>query len=123
MVYKVLNGYDPSFEHLFAVDNNSIARGHNFKLKKQFENNNTPGQTFFNNRVVNNWNNLHFDVVNATSINSYKNKLDKCWENRMSSEKYKQIICFSPVTFFLTFSARIAYVPFAFCLGLSQGQI
>ena len=33
MVYKVLNGYDPSLEHLFAVDNNSITTGHNFKLK------------------------------------------------------------------------------------------
>ena len=33
MVYKVLNGYDPSLEHLFAVDNNSITRGHNLKLK------------------------------------------------------------------------------------------
>ena len=43
-------------------------------------------QAFFNNGVVNNWNNLHFDVVNATSINSYNNKLDKCWENRMYVE-------------------------------------
>ena len=78
MVYKVLNGYDPSLEHLFAVDDNSITRGHNFKLKK------LPFKTtmrlhFFNNCVVNNWNNLPFDIVNATSINSFKNKLDKCW--------------------------------------------
>ena len=43
-------------------------------------------QAFFNNGVVNNWNNRHFDVVNATSINSYNNKLDKCWENRMYVE-------------------------------------
>ena len=28
MVYKVLNGYEPSLEHLFVVDNNSITRGH-----------------------------------------------------------------------------------------------
>ena len=82
MVYKVLNGYEPSLEHLFAVDNNSITRGHNFKLKKPpFKT--TIRQHFFNNRVVNNWNSLPFDVVNATSINSFKNKLDKCWENRM----------------------------------------
>ena len=82
MVYKVLNGYEPSLEHLFEVDNNSITRGHNFKLKKPpFKT--TIRQHFFNNRVVNNWNSLPFDVVNATSINSFKNKLDKCWENRM----------------------------------------
>ena len=82
MVYKVLNGYDPSLEHLFVVDNNSITRGHNFTLKKPpFKT--TIRQHFFNKRVVNNWNILPFDVVNATSINSFKNKLDKCWENRM----------------------------------------
>ena len=82
MVYKVLNGYEPSLEHLFEVDNNSITRGHNFKLKKPpFKT--TIRQHFFNNRVVNNWNSPPFDVVNATSINSFKNKLDKCWENRM----------------------------------------
>ena len=67
MVYKVLNGYNPSLELLFAVDNNSITRGHNFKLKKP------PFkliicQYFFNNRVVNNWNSLPFDVVNANPL-------------------------------------------------------
>ena len=82
MIYKVLNGYEPLLKHLFEVDNNSITRGHNFKLKKPpFKT--TIRQHFFNNRVVNNWNSLPFDVVNATSINSFKNKLDKCWENRM----------------------------------------
>ena len=82
MVYKVLNGYEPSLEHLFEVDNNSITRGHNFKLKKPpFKT--TIRQHFFNNRVVNNWNSLPSDAVNATSINSFKNKLDKCWGNRM----------------------------------------
>ena len=82
MFYKVLNGYDPSLEYLFAVDNNSITRGYNFKLKKPpFET--TIRQVFFNNRLVNNWNSLPFDVVNATSINRFKNKLDKCSENRM----------------------------------------
>ena len=40
-------------------------------------------QHFFNNQVVNNWSSLPFDVVNAIFINSFKNKLDKCWENRM----------------------------------------
>ena len=34
MIYKVLNRYDPSLEHLFAVYNNSMTRGHNLKLKK-----------------------------------------------------------------------------------------
>ena len=61
----------------FAFDNNSITKGHNSNLKKPpFKT--TIRQLFFNNRVVNNWSRLPFDVVNATSINSFKNKLDKC---------------------------------------------
>ena len=82
MVYKVLNGYELSLEYLFAVDNNSITRGHNFKMKK-VPLKTTIHQHFFSNRVVNNWNSFPFDVVNATSINSFKDKLDKCWENSM----------------------------------------
>ena len=82
MVYEVLNGYNPALGHLFAVDNNLITREHIFKLKKP------PFKTiirqhFFNNYVVNNWNTLPFDAINATSINSFKNKLDKSWENRI----------------------------------------
>ena len=81
MVYKVLNGYVPSLELLFAVCNNSIFRGHNFKWKKP------PFRTkirlrFFNNCVVN-WNSLPYDAVKVTSINNFKNKLDKYWINRM----------------------------------------
>ena len=38
MVYKVLNGYDLSLEHLFAVDNNLITRGHQ---KTTLQNSNT----------------------------------------------------------------------------------
>ena len=41
MVYKVLNGYDPSLEHLFAVDNNSVTRGQFQVEKTTLQNNNT----------------------------------------------------------------------------------
>ena len=78
MVYKVLNGYDPSLEHLFAVDKNLITSGHNFKLKKPpFK---KPIRQQF---AVNNLNTLPFDVVKATSVISFLKKLDKCWVNRV----------------------------------------
>ena len=51
-------------------------------LKKTTLQNNKASE-FFNNRVVNNWNSLPFDVVITTSINSFKNKLDKCWGNKI----------------------------------------
>ena len=53
MVYKVLNICDTSLESLFAVDNNSIIRKHNFKS--------------------NNWNSLLYGVAYGTSTNSFKN--------------------------------------------------
>ena len=69
MIYKALNVFDPLLEHLF--DNNSITRGYNFKLKKApFKT--TIRQHFFNNRVVNNWSNLPYGVVNATFIKFQK---------------------------------------------------
>ena len=95
MVYKVLNGYDSSLEHLFQVDDNSIIRGQNLQLKKSLFKT-TICQHFFNNRVVNNWNSLRFDVVNTTSINSFKISLINVGKiGCMSRENYKQTICFS----------------------------
>ena len=81
MVCEGLNECDQSLEDLFAADNNLTTRGRNFKLTKPLFK--TIRQHFFNNRIVNNWNSFPFDVVNATSFNSFKNKLSKCWENRM----------------------------------------
>ena len=82
MVYKILNGHDQSLSHLFEVECNAITRGHNFKLKKtRFTK--TIRQHFFSNRVINNWNSLSEDIVNAPSVDSFKNKLDKYWKYKM----------------------------------------
>ena len=75
MAYEELNRYEPSLEHLFAVDNSSITRGHNFKLKKP------PFKTrirryFFNNHVVNNW---------KSPFWCRQPNFDKSLENRMYS--------------------------------------
>ena len=37
-------------------------------------------ENFFNNRIVNDWNALPKDVVEAKSINSFKARLDKVFE-------------------------------------------
>ena len=41
---------------------------------------------FFTNRIVNNWNSLPYDVANATSVNSFKNKFDN-YKERISKWK------------------------------------
>ena len=35
---------------------------------------------FFSQRVVNSWNMLPADVVEAETVNSFKNRLDKFWQ-------------------------------------------
>ena len=56
-------------------------RGHCYKLFKQhtgsFQNQNS-----FSNRVINEWNKLPNHVVEAKSVNNFKNLLDEHWVDR-----------------------------------------
>ena len=66
------------------MDVNSIkerptTRGHKYRLVKE-NTQDTIRSNFFNNRIVNNWNALSSDVIEAKSINSFKAKLDKIFE-------------------------------------------
>ena len=76
--YKLLqNVYDPlSTKGLINVNAECNTRGHNFKLLKNSPNLNTY-KYFFTNRVTNLWNQLPSDVVNASSVNCFKNKIDR----------------------------------------------
>ena len=40
-------------------------------------------RSFFTNRVVNTWNKLPADIVNSTTLNSFKNKVDKLYKDKM----------------------------------------
>ena len=40
-------------------------------------------QVFFSNRVIDKWNNLDQDTVDAPSLNSFKNRLNKIRSTRM----------------------------------------
>ena len=89
-VYKIAHKfYDAaSTESLFTFANNTRLRGHNYKLIKKSVNK-SKYSNFFTNRVVNSWNKLPHDIVNAKSINEFKNKLDN-----FSKEKQFQINVF-----------------------------
>ena len=77
-VFKIANNYyDPITTHsIFKFSSNSRLRGHNFKILKKSINK-SKYSNFFTNRVVNTWNNLPYSVVNAKSINEFKNLIDK----------------------------------------------
>ena len=78
-VYKHLhNKYDTNAEQLFQLSLNTHTRGHSLKLRKSKSCINTHSH-FFTQRVVNLWNSLQEETVNATSIDSFKNRLDAEW--------------------------------------------
>lgn len=75
--FKILNGhYDlPEFEQIFTRNKNSNLRGHSLKLQSCFSHNN-PHKHFLTNRVVKAWNKLPEEVVTASNVNQFKNRLD-----------------------------------------------
>ena len=40
-------------------------------------------------RIVNLWNSLPENVVSASTVNTFKNRLDKCWSDQESVYDYK----------------------------------
>ena len=86
-VFKIVKGLDKLEQNnFFALEGTDRTRGHRFKLSK-----NTSRleirKNFFNQRIVIQWNELPDSVVEAESVNCYKNKLDKCIAERKSRER------------------------------------
>ena len=86
--YKILhNIYDPlTTSSLLTTDTNAKTRSNGFKLKK-IRSNKKPYGKFFTNRIVNQWNQLPNHIVNADSINSFKNKFDTHFHDMIYSIK------------------------------------
>lgn len=78
-VFRIVKGFSAlKVEDFFQFARVRDTRGHRFKLYKKGPNC-TVRQAFFSQRIVNEWNNLPECVVNADSVNMFKNKLDKEW--------------------------------------------
>jgi hypothetical protein len=76
-VFKMMKGFDKvDFSQFFEFFNVEKTRGHCFKLSKR-RCRGERRRNFFTQRVVNHWNKLPQEVVDADSINSFKNRLDK----------------------------------------------
>ena len=78
--YKTHHSDNQYLYDLFTI-NESKTRGYNFKIYKRVV------QTTRQNhrlriRVINKWNNLPYEVVNAVSLDSFKSRLDHTWEVR-----------------------------------------
>ena len=85
-MFKICKGLSKiRSEELFQFDNRGKGkgtRGHSFKLIK-VRCTRDSRKHFFSNRVINRWNQLDQEAVDATSINAFKNKLDKLRHTRM----------------------------------------
>ena len=78
-VFKILNNIDlVDKEKLFTIAEYRQTRGHPFKLFKRRSRLNIRANSF-SNRVVNSWNTLPENVVNAPSLNAFKSRLNKHW--------------------------------------------
>ena len=77
--FKFVNGIYKC-DNPLTFDSNNRTRGHQYKLKKE-RCRLQVRQNFFSNRVVDLWNNLPASVVEAVSVNAFKNKLDRYWRN------------------------------------------
>ena len=77
-VYKLINRIDSTSVDLLGRGRPTVTRGHNKKITKKRSRLNLR-KNFFSNRIVNTWNKLPEEVVNAQSINAFKNRLNKYW--------------------------------------------
>ena len=72
-VSKILNGYDNIDIHLFTHKKDSRTREHEVKDQCRLD----ISKYSFSQRTLNEWNKLSTDCVNASSVNMFKNKIDK----------------------------------------------
>ena len=76
---KILNNiYDSRVTNFLSKSNFSTTRGHNFKLFVQHVNFNIR-KWFFSIRIVDIWNRLPSNVVNASNVMCFEKRLYKCW--------------------------------------------
>ena len=76
-VFKILNGYENIDYIFFEIKKSKITRGHNFTLVKK-QSRLYVRKYSFSQRTINVWNKLSTDCVHATSVNVFKNRIDKC---------------------------------------------
>ena len=80
-VYKYLHKINIAPAGMLPLHEGSVTRGHSLKLAKNWCRTALRAHAF-SQRVVNLWNNLSEETVTASSVNSFKNRLDQEWENK-----------------------------------------
>ena len=88
-LYKMVHGiYDVHSCPTLTFNNTGGTRGHKYKLYKRPCKTNVR-HNYFTYRVVDMWNSLPSEVVEAPSVNAFKNRLDKFWSNQSFVFNYR----------------------------------
>ena len=89
--FKITNEfYDKkTVTSLFELNNNRMLRGHRLKITKKHVNK-SQFKNFFTNRIVNCWNDLPSFIIEADSVNSFKNKIDEHLKDKMFKIKLSE---------------------------------
>ena len=75
-MFKIVNGYEDVDRNMFfKLKEGSRTRGHKAALVNEQCGLDTR-KYFFSQRVINEWNKLPNDRVNASSVNMFKNRID-----------------------------------------------
>ena len=82
-VFKYLSGRNQTDRPLFKLHCGRDTRGHSLKLSKN-RCSKEVHRTSFTQRVVSSWNELPEHIVQAPTVNAFKNRFDKHWENHPS---------------------------------------
>ena len=92
-VYKIMHGIDKiDKDKLFTLSRYRATRGHSLKLFKKQARLKVRANSF-SNRVVDNWNSLTEDIVNAPSLNVFKSRLNRFLHGHPN--KFSQA-CYTP---------------------------
>ena len=82
-LFSVTRREKVNYQHFFQkAPTDHDLRGNTMKLFKQRSRLDCRKYSF-GQRIVTDWNSLPTDVVESTSVNSFKNHLDKYWSDRM----------------------------------------
>ena len=92
-VFKLLNYKENiNYNTFFELNNNTITRGHDLKLKAKSSKKEIR-KHFFSVRVISEWNGLPDKVVSAPTLNSFKNRLDSYMGNAKYTTHPEQNWC------------------------------
>ncbi|XP_076030852.1 uncharacterized protein LOC143019036 [Oratosquilla oratoria] len=80
-VYKIMQNYYDQDTAPTLIKSEGITRTYDLKLYK-IRAAGKMRQRQFSLRIIDTWNSLPSQIVNAPSVHSFKDCLDKCWKNR-----------------------------------------